>query len=130
VKHPEFESGQSVILSVDRAGVRSLMGRITPSFRQLYEDTVSKLQSGQGYKNSLLDLGHRAALELLLQEAWGPECAAMSNSNLLLLDVLNLTANVHNRKLIESLKRKISEQENEITELRKLIEAKGVTPES
>ena len=102
------------------------MGRITPSFRQLYEDTVSKLQSGQGYKNSLLDLGHKSALELLLQEAWGPESPAMSNSNLLMLDVLNLTANVHNRKLIELQRRRISELENEIAELRKMIEGRRV----
>ncbi len=100
------------------------MGRITPSFRQLYEDTMSKLRSGQGYKNSLLDLGHKSALESLLEEAWGPECAAMSNSNLLMLDVLNLTANVHNRKLIELQKRRIAQLEEEVAELRKLVEGR------
>jgi hypothetical protein len=105
------------------------MGRITPSFRQLYEDTMAKLQSGQGYKNSLLDLGHKSALDQLLQEAWGPECAAMSNSNLLMLDALNLTANIHNRKLIDLQRRRIADLESEIAELRKMIEPKGVEPQ-
>jgi predicted oxidoreductase (fatty acid repression mutant protein) len=48
----------------------------------------------------------------------------MSNSNLLLLDALNLTANIQNRKLIFSLKRKIEEQQNEIQQLGEMIQCK------
>ena len=56
------------------------MGRITPSFRQLYEETISELKTE--LQSVLVDLGHKNAFELLLKEAWNPEQAAMGNSTL------------------------------------------------
>jgi hypothetical protein len=123
VKHPEAPTPQSVFFPIDEAGVQTL-GGVTPSFRTSFDQTISKLRSGQGFRNSLLDLNHKNAFDLLLQEVWGPEHAAMSNSNMLTVDALNLTANVHNRKLIELLMRKILVQEKQIDDLRKMIEEK------
>ena len=114
-----------VVLKQDSAGGRDLLGRITPSFRQLYEAEVAKLQSGNGYLNSLLDIGHRDALGLLMEEAWGPEHAAMANADLpTVMDALNLTANVHNRKLVKTLERRISELQKKLDQMLKEQQAK------
>ena len=42
------------------------MGRITPSFRQLYEETISELK--MELQAALVDLGHKGAFDLLLKE--------------------------------------------------------------
>ena len=57
---------------------RYSMGRITSPFRQLYQETVSDLQTE--LKAALVYLGHKSAFDLLLKEAWNPEVAAMGNS--------------------------------------------------
>jgi hypothetical protein len=44
-------------------GVR-VLGRITPSFRQLYEETASELRTE--LQAALVDLGHKNAFDLLL----------------------------------------------------------------
>ena len=75
------------------------MGRITSSFRQLYEETISDLITE--LQAALMHLGHKIAFELLLKEAWNPEQAAMGNSTLpTVCDKLNIMAAIHNRKLI------------------------------
>ncbi|MDQ3903665.1 MAG: hypothetical protein M3247_08505 [Thermoproteota archaeon] len=51
------------------------MGRITPSFRQLYEEIISELRTE--LQAALVDLGHKSAFDLLLKEAWNPAQAAM-----------------------------------------------------
>jgi RecA/RadA recombinase len=117
IKHPYKKTPDSIVLLVSKGGM-SLMGRITPSFRQLYEETIGELKTH--YQSSLLDLEHKHAFELLLKEAWNAEQAAMGNSNMpTVLDKLNLTANIHNRKLIEIFKRKLEEKDKVIEELKR-----------
>jgi len=119
-KHPYKKTPDSIILRVSSGGI-DLMGRITPSFRQRYEETIRELKTT--YQNSLIDLGHREAFDLLLKEAWGAEQAAMGNANLpTVIDALNITANIHNRKILESLRRRLEEKERIIEELRHRIE--------
>jgi hypothetical protein len=73
------------------------MGRITPSFRQLYEKTVSELK--MELQSALVDLGHKSAFNLLLEEAWNPEQAAMGNSTLpTVCDKRDIMASIHNRR--------------------------------
>jgi hypothetical protein len=89
------------------------MGRITPSARTLYEEIVNELKSK--YQGSLVDQGHREAFDLLLKQAWETEQAAMANSSIpVVIDRLNLTSNLHNRKLIEALAKKAGEKEQAI----------------
>jgi len=96
------------------------LGRITPSARVLYEETVNELKSQ--YQGSLVDQGHRHAFDLLLKQAWEVEQAAMSNSNIpVVVDRLNLTSNLHNRKLIEALAKKLDEKEQTIKELQEEV---------
>jgi prefoldin subunit 5 len=77
------------------------MGRITPSFRQLYEETISELK--MELQAALVDLGHKSAFDLLLK-MWNSEQAAMGNSTLpTICDKLYIMAAIHNRKLIVSL---------------------------
>ena len=75
------------------------MGRITPSFRQLYEEVMSDLRTE--LQGAFVDLGHKKAFDLLLK-AWSSERAgAMGNSTLpTVCDKLNVVDSVHNRKLI------------------------------
>jgi hypothetical protein len=85
------------------------MGRITPSFRQLYEETISELK--MELQAALVDLGHKSAFDLLLKEAWNLEQAAMGNSTLpTVCDKLNIMASIHNRKLIAGLVRELNER--------------------
>jgi hypothetical protein len=87
------------------------MGRITPSFRQLYEETISELK--MELQAALVDLGHKSAFELLLKEAWNSEQAAMGNSTLpTVCDKLNVMASIHNRKLIAAIVRELNERDS------------------
>jgi hypothetical protein len=93
------------------------MGRITPSFRQLYEETISELRTE--LQAALVDLSHKSAFDLLLKEAWNPEQAAMGNSTLpTVSDKLNVMASIHNRKLIAVLSKGLKEKDLEIEELK------------
>jgi hypothetical protein len=96
------------------------MGRITPSFRQLYEETISELRTE--LQAALVDLSHKSAFDLLLKEAWNPEQAAMGNSTLpTVSDKLNVMASIHNRKLIAVLTKSLKEKDREIEELRQQV---------
>ena len=96
------------------------MGRIIPSFRQLYEETISELRTE--LQAALVDLGHKAAFDLLLKEAWNPEQAAMGNSTLpTVSDKLNVMASIHNRKLIAALTKELKQKDSEIQELKQNI---------
>jgi hypothetical protein len=86
------------------------MGRIRPTFRQLYEETISEFKTE--LQSALVDLGHKNAFDLLLKEAWNPEQAAMGNSTLLTVcDKLNVMAAIRNRKLIAALVREMGEKD-------------------
>ena len=96
------------------------MGRITPSFRQLYEEIIADMRSD--LQAALVDLGHKNAFDLLLKEAWNPEQAAMGNSTLpTVIDKLNVMASIHNRKMIAALIRELKEKDSIIEELRQKI---------
>jgi TolA-binding protein len=96
------------------------MGRITPSFRQLYEETISEMRTE--LQAALVDLNHKSAFDLLLKEAWNPEQAAMGNSTLpTVSDKLNVMASIHNRKLIVILTKRLKEKDREIEELKQQV---------
>ena len=89
------------------------MGRITPSFRQLYEETIAELKSE--LQAAMVDLGHKSAFDLILKDAWNREQAAMGNSTLpTVCDKLNLVASIHNRKLTASIVKEIREKDVKI----------------
>jgi hypothetical protein len=96
------------------------MGRITPSFRQLYEEIISELRTE--LQAALVELSHKSAFDLLLKEAWNPEQAAMGNSTLpTVSDKLNVMASIHNRKLIAVLTKGLKEKDLEIKELKQHV---------
>jgi hypothetical protein len=96
------------------------LGRITPSFRQLYEEIIAEMRSD--LQAALVDLGHKNAFDLLLKEAWNPEQAAMGNSTLpTVIDKLNVMASIHNRKMIAALIRELKEKDSIIEEMRQKI---------
>ena len=72
--------------------------------------------------NSLVDLNHKSAFDLLLKEAWNPEQAAMGNSTLpTVSDKLNVMAAIHNRKLIAILTKSLKEKDGQIEELKQHV---------
>jgi hypothetical protein len=92
------------------------MGRIIPSFRQLYEETVAELKSE--LQAAMIDLGHKSAFDLILKDAWNREQAAMGNSTLpTVCDKLNLMASIHNRKLTATMSRELKEKDVQIKQL-------------
>ncbi len=92
------------------------MGRITPSFRQLYEETVAELKSE--LQAAMVDLGHKSAFDLILKDAWSREQAAMGNSTLpTVCDKLNLIASIHNRKLTAAMTRELKDKDIKIKRL-------------
>lgn len=98
------------------------MGRITPTFRQLFEETISDLKTE--LQSALVDLGHKNAFDLLLKEAWNPEQAAMGNSTLpTVCDKLNVMATIHNRKLIAALVREVRDKDEIIEKFEERIVA-------
>lgn len=91
--------------SLRNGGIQN-MGRITPPFRQNYQELLERLR--KNYVGLLRDARNREAFELLLREAWDREHAAMGNAEVpLVLDALNLTANVYNRGRIEEMRREL-----------------------
>jgi hypothetical protein len=126
VKHPE-KGVSSTNISL---GGDPIMGRITPPFRQSYQDLLDKLR--RNYVELLRDLEHREGFDQLVREAWDREYAAMGNAELpSILDALNLTANIYNKGEIEKLKKmleerddKIKEMEGKLAELEKALRSK------
>jgi len=96
------------------------MGRIIPSFRQLYEETISELKIE--LQAALVDLGHKSAFDLLLKEARNPEQAAMGNSTSpTVCDKLNIMALIHNKKLIAVLVKESKERDLILEDLEQKI---------
>jgi len=91
-----------------------------PTFRQLYDETISELRAE--LQAALVDLGHKNAFDLLLKEAWNPEQAAMGNSTLpTVCDKLNVMAAVHVRKLIAAIARQLKERDTMIEKFEERI---------
>lgn len=96
------------------------MGRITPPFRQNYQELLERLR--KNYVGLLRDARNREAFELLFREAWDREHAAMGNAEVpLVLDALNLTANVHNRGRIEEMRRELERRDLAIAALEERV---------
>jgi hypothetical protein len=92
------------------------MGRITPSFRQLYEETVAELKTE--LQSAMVDLGNKSAFDSILKDAWSREQAAMGNSSLpTVCDKLNLIASIHNRKLTAAMARELNDKDLKIKQL-------------
>ena len=95
------------------------MGRITPSFRQMFLRELRRLRNKRkGFYNTLCDPKHKEAFDALIRDAWQPESAAMVQSDLYgVIDDLNLMASVNVKKEIEVLKEKIKEMEDHLQEI-------------
>ncbi len=125
VKHPHMKTPRSVVLHVSQGGM-DLMGRVTPSFRQLYKAQIEELK--KHFQSILLDLGHKEAFDSLVRDAWTAEDHALSNARVpTVLDVLNLMANVHNQKCINSLRKELKEIGDCLRELRVMLDSGAPT---
>ena len=95
------------------------MGRITPSFRQMFLRELRRLRNKRkGFYNTLREPKHKEAFDALIRDAWQPESAAMVQSDLYgVIDDMNLMASVNVKKEIEALKETINEVEDHLQEI-------------
>jgi hypothetical protein len=94
------------------------MGRITPSFRRVFHNTIFQLYKKKGFYHSLKDPGHQHAFVGIVK-AMSSEHAAMWNSGIFCVeDIMNLMANIHVRAGINKL-------EADITRLEQQLEREG-----
>jgi len=119
IKHPYKKTPRSILLHVPKGGA-TLTGQITLSFRQQFHQLINNLKKSSGFQNTLINLEHKKAFDLLLEEAWSAESAAMAQSGIpCIMDITNLMANVHNKKCNEELKRKLAELERVLHDFKK-----------
>ncbi|MEM0117970.1 MAG: hypothetical protein QXX17_03050 [Conexivisphaerales archaeon] len=126
VKHPEKKIPESAAISYAEGD--AIMGRMTPSFRQVYQSLLERLRNN--YLPLLRNEKERRAFERLVSDAWDKEHAAMANSQLpLVLDAMNLTANVHNSAEIEKLAEEVRELKAAVEELKSLVQKQKDNPD-
>jgi len=120
LRHPDRATPTSTMIAFsENWHGGDLMGRITPPFRQSYQDLLGSLRGT--YMQLMRCQENRSGFELLVRDAWDREYAAMAASGIpIALDVMNLTANAHNKGEIDALKRELAEKEARI----KALEAK------
>lgn len=94
------------------------LGRITPSFRQMFLRELRNLRNNKkGFYFTLHDPKHKEAFDALIRDAWQPESAAMVQSDLYgVIDDMNLMASVNVKKDIEDMKNKLSGLEKKLME--------------
>jgi hypothetical protein len=93
------------------------VGRITPPFRQRFLRYLKRLRDN--YVPMLRYQENRDAFESIVR-VWDREHAAMSNSEVpYVMDILNLTANVHNMSEVMRLERLIDELESRVKAVRR-----------
>lgn len=93
------------------------MGRITPSFRQVFQNTIFQLYKKKDFYHSLKEPGHQHAFVSLVK-VLSSEYAAMWNSGIFCVeDIMNLMANIHVRACINQL-------EGDIARLEQLLQSK------
>jgi hypothetical protein len=91
------------------------MGRVTPSFRQVFQLTIFALQHKQkGVYHQLKEPGHQQAF-ISLVKAMSSEYTAMWNSGIFCVeDIMNLMMNIHMRAVINELEWNINHLEKEL----------------
>jgi hypothetical protein len=100
------------------------MGRVTPSFRRVFQQTIIRLQKKNGFYHKLKEPGHQQAF-ISLVRAMSSEYAAMWNSGIFCAeDIMNLMMNIHLRAVINELEYKINQLEQE------MIRLEQVTPDA
>ena len=87
------------------------MGRITPSFRQIFHQAIFNLQKKNGFYHNLKEPGHQQAFVDLVK-VMSREYAGMWNSGIFCVeDVMNLMMNIHVRACINELEWRINQLE-------------------
>lgn len=90
------------------------MGRQTPSFRRIFQQTIIGLQKKSGFYPKLKEPGHQRAFVGLVQ-AMSSEYAAMWNSGIICVeDIMNLMMNIHVRACINELEWHINHLERDL----------------
>ncbi|MCW4041137.1 MAG: hypothetical protein NWE83_10350 [Candidatus Bathyarchaeota archaeon] len=90
------------------------MGRQTPSFRRIFQQTILTLQKKNGFYHKLKEPGHQRAF-IGLVRAMSSEYAAMWNSGIFCVeDIMNLMMNIHVRACINEVEQHITQLERDL----------------
>jgi hypothetical protein len=90
------------------------MGRQTPSFRRIFQQTILNLQKKNGFYHKLKESGHQRAFTGLVR-AMSSEYAAMWNAGIICVeDIMNLMMNIHVRACINELEWHINQLERDL----------------
>ena len=94
------------------------MGRITPSFRQLFLQWLHHVHHRKGSLfRRLPDTADRDAFDALVRDAWAPETAAMAEANIHpVIDIVNLMAEVNIKAELERLTRHLETLQKQVDE--------------
>jgi hypothetical protein len=88
------------------------LGRMTPPFRQSFQERVAKLR--REFQDALMDPSHRTAFDGLV-EAWSEELGAMSYAETMkMLDLMLLVSALDNRSLINKLQDRVDRLERKM----------------
>jgi hypothetical protein len=88
------------------------------SLKELFQEYIQLLKRTTGFRDTLIDVEHKKAFDLLLKETWSYDEDAISRTGIpSILDVLNLLASIHNKRSNEKLRKKLVELERKIKEL-------------
>jgi hypothetical protein len=92
------------------------LGRITPSLRRVFHQTIFNLQKKNGFYHNLKEPGHQRAFVSLVRVV-SSEYAAMWNSGIFCIeDIMNLMMNIHVRAVINELEWRINQLEKDVEE--------------
>ena len=89
------------------------------SFRALYQEYMQLLKRETGFRDTLMDMEHQKAFDLLCEEVWPYDEDLMAKAGGPgVMDALNLLANIHIKHSTEELRKKLAELERKIKALR------------
>lgn len=84
------------------------MGRKDLSPRELFQEYLALLKRESGFRDTLINIECREAFDKLLEEAWLYNEDAIVKAGIpCIMDALILLANIHNKKNLEDIKKKI-----------------------
>jgi quinol monooxygenase YgiN len=113
IKHPSKRTPQSRVFHVsNRRVTRSGNDHASLNVQQQFQRLIKELRRSEGFQDALITTEHKKAFELLLNEAWSIERAIASYPKKSHpMDIMNLMANVNNKKQSEELKKKLQQIE-------------------
>lgn len=82
--------------------------------KELLHEYLALLQREDRFRDTLVDHAYQRAFDLLVIETWTYDEDVIAKSGFPIMDAMNLLANVHNKRCLESLKRQVEALINDL----------------